>query len=185
MLRAIPFLLALPLLWASPVAAQEIYGGVYDHEVDTFLSHPINEHGVDVQLGYRFRAPKALKIIGSPSPYVFGSFNLQRNTDFIAAGLSWKIGKGPVFVRPGLGVALHDCPHCGLALTELVRTPANHTRENLGSTVLFEPEIALGMRLSSRWDAEASWVHLSHAHFFSDINPGLDVMGVRLTYHLH
>jgi hypothetical protein len=179
-MRAVWILMAaLPALAASPAAAQEIYGGVYKHRIDTFMSRDIGEGGVDFQLGYRFAPQSTLWVIGKPSPYAFGSVNSQGDTDFAAAGLSWKLGIGPVFVRPGLGIAIHDGPSHRV-------DPESGQRTDLGSRVVFEPEIAIGTRLTDRLDLEASWVHLSHARLFnSKQNPGLDVIGMRLSYRLH
>jgi hypothetical protein len=53
---------------------------------------------------------------------------------------------------------------------------------HLGSRVLFEPEIALGLRASERLSIEASWMHISHARLFSAQNPGLDMIGLRLSW---
>ena len=62
---------------------------------------------------------------------------------------------------------------------------ATGIRTDLGSRVLFEPEIALGVDLSPRWSVEASWVHISNARIFnSKQNPGIDTMGVRLNFAL-
>lgn len=171
------FLLAAPALLAGPAAAQEVYGGVYKHQVNALLSKDIGEGGVDLQLGYRTAPVKALSFIGSPSPYLFGSLNLQGDTSFAAAGLSWRLGKGPVFLRPGAGIAVHDGP-------VLHDRPKCGKRTDLGCRVQFQLEIALGTRLSDSFDIEASWIHMSHAHLFSEQNPGLDVVGVRLTYRL-
>ena len=58
-------------------------------------------------------------------------------------------------------------------------------RTDLGSRVLFSPELAVGARLSQRLSAEASWVHISGARLFNnEQNPGIDMMGVRLNYRL-
>ena len=96
---------------------------------------------------------------------------------FAGAGLSWKIGKGPVYVRPGLGLVVQDGPR--------LRVGANGKRTDLGSAVLFEPEIAIGTKLSSTVSVEASWTHISHARLFDrQQNPGVDMMGVRLAFAL-
>ena len=48
--------------------------------------------------------------------------------------------------------------------------------------ILFEPEIALGYRVSERLALEASYLHISHATIFGDQNPGLTDIGVRAVY---
>lgn len=165
-------------LAATPAAADEVYGGVYAHGVDTPFTFDTGEGGVDVQAGYRFGKIEALSAIGSPQPYVFASVNTAGDTKFAGAGVSWKAELGPVYLRPGVGLVIHDAP--SLRVDE-----ATGIRTDLGSRVLFEPEIALGVDLSPRWSVEASWVHISNARIFnSKQNPGIDTMGVRLNFAL-
>ncbi len=162
---------------AAPAAAQEVFVGGYAHGVDTPLTLETGERGADIQAGVRFNRIEALGFIGKPEPYVFGSVSTSGETSFVAAGLSWTLGKGRFYARPGIGVAVHDGP-------ALRVNRATSQRTDLGSRVVFEPELAVGVRLSERWSAEASWVHLSHARIFSGQNPGLDLIGVRLNYRL-
>lgn len=155
--------------WPSAASAGEIFGGLYVHGVDTPLTLGGDpEDGVDVQLGWR-----GGRIGKTPlQPYVFGSVNSSGNTHYAAAGLSAKFGDS-VYVRPGLGVAVHS------GSADNFEDPSNDEIE-FGSRVLFEPEIALGVQLSPRVSAEASWVHLSHATLFGKQNPGIDNIGVRV-----
>lgn len=164
-------------LLATPANAGELLGGVYVHGVDTPFTFETGESGIDILIGVRSEPIEALTIIGKPQAHVFGSLNSERDgTDFVAAGLSWKIGKGAVYVRPGVGIALHNAP--GLRVD-----PETGIRTDLGSRILFEPEIAIGVRASERVSIEASWVHISNARLFnSQQNPGIDMMGVRLAY---
>ncbi|WP_126172120.1 acyloxyacyl hydrolase [Altericroceibacterium xinjiangense] len=162
---------------SNPAAAQEVFTGIYVHGVDTPFSLETEEGGADIALGYRFGRQDALSIIGRPAPYLIASVNTQGDTSFAGGGLSWKIGKGPVWVRPGLGLVLHDGPS--------ERFSVGARRTDLGSRVLFEPEIAIGTQVTPRLGVEASWVHVSHARLFnSQQNPGIDMMGVRLTLDL-
>ena len=164
---------------ASPAAAQEVFVGGYVHGVDTPFTYDTGERGADLEAGYRFAPIEALSFIGKPSPYLIASLNTRGNTSFAGAGLAWKIGKGPVYLRPGVGIVIHDGP------SYRVNT-AGDTRTDLGSRVLFEPEIAVGTRLTDRLAIEASWVHISHARLFDGgQNPGIDMIGVRLGYALH
>ena len=158
--------------------AQEVFAGVYVHEVDTPLSLPVREGGADLALGYRFAPIAALGFIGKPAPYVIASLNSSGDTSFAGAGLGWTIGKGPVYVRPAVGVILHDGP--GLRVD-----PVTGNRTDLGSRVLFEPEIALGYRIDDRLSLEASWMHISQGRLFNgEQNPGIDMVGARLNYRL-
>ncbi len=163
-------------LMASPGAAQaqEIFGGVLVHDVDTFLTKGGFEDGADVQIGWRGDRIEALRFIGRPSPYVFGSLHSGGDTHFAAAGLSWRIGDR-LFLRPGIGLAIHSRDD------DLV---VNGLRRDLGSRITFEPEISVGYQVSPRLAVEAAWVHLSHAQLFSRQNPGMDSIGVRLSYRL-
>jgi lipid A 3-O-deacylase len=158
---------------ASPASAQEVFGGVHAHDVDTPLNKGGFEGGLAVQAGVRGGRISRLKAIGAPSPYAFASVSTEGATNFAAVGLSWKIG-GRVFLRPGIGLAVHD------RSSHVVH---GNLRADFGSRILFEPEIGLGFRIDERWSAEASWVHMSHAGLFnSRQNPGIDNIGVRLNY---
>jgi lipid A 3-O-deacylase len=158
---------------SAPASAAEIFGGLYAHNVDTPLTlDGHTEDGVDVQLGWR--GGGIVPLFGSSlQPYVFGALNSAGNTSYAAVGLSAKFGRGRFYVRPGLGLAIHN----GSAAH--FENPFNHKLE-FGSRVLFEPELGIGMRVAPRSTAEASWVHMSHATIFSGQNPGIDNIGVRV-----
>ena len=126
-----------------------------------------------MQAGVRGGPISGLKAIGAPSPYAFASVSTEGATNFAAVGLSWKIG-GRVFLRPGIGLAVHD------RSSHVVH---GDLRADFGSRILFEPELGLGFRIDERWSAEASWVHMSHGGLFnSRQNPGMDNIGMRLSY---
>jgi hypothetical protein len=160
-------------LFAQPAYAQEVFTGVLAHEVDTPFTLKTRESGADIQLGYRGKRIEGLSAIGAPSPYIFGSVNTKGDTSFVAAGLSWKIGK-TVYLRPAIGLALHDGP--------IPRVGLNGRRTDLGSRILFEPEIGLGVAISPRVSLEASWTHISNATLFSGQNPGIDMIGLRANF---
>jgi len=63
------------------------------------------------------------------------------------------------------------------------RAYRNSRRVDLGSPITFEPELAVGWRITPKMALEASWIHLSHATLFSRQNRGMDSMGVRMIYH--
>ncbi|MGI8944433.1 MAG: acyloxyacyl hydrolase [Qipengyuania sp.] len=161
-------------LVAAPAQAGELFGGVYAHGVDTPFTFETNEEGVDFQVGVRTEPLEVLSIIGKPSPYVFASLNSAGDTSFVAAGLSWKLAVGPVYVRPGVGLALHNAP-------DLRVDPETRLRTDLGSRLLLEPEIAVGTKIGPNLSLEASWVHISNARLFNrEQNPGIDMLGLRL-----
>jgi hypothetical protein len=159
---------------ASPAHAAELFGGVLVHDIDSPLTFGGLEDGADMQLGWRGKPIHALKAIGSPSPYVFGSIHTGGDTHFAAAGMSWKIG-GRFFLRPGIGIAVHSRRSDGVA---------NGVRTDLGSRVLFEPELGIGYQISDRVAIETTWVHISNAQLLSNQNPGMDSVGVRLSYRM-
>jgi len=154
-----------------PVHASELYGGLYKHAVNTPFTLDTREGGVDLQLGYRL---DPIGPVLDLEPYVFGSVNSEEGgTDFVGMGVSRKFGLGGAYVRPGVGVVVHNAP--GLRVN-----PATGVRTDLGSRVLFAPEIALGIALAPRVSVEASWVHISNAQLFnSRQNPGIDMIGLR------
>lgn len=156
----------------TSASAGEIFGGLYAHNVDTPLTlDGHTESGVDFQLGWRGKGIAPL--FGSElQPYVFGALNSAGNTSYAALGLSAKFG-GQVYIRPGLGIAVHT----GSAAK--FEDPTNHKIE-FGSRVLFEPELGIGVQVAPRISAEASWVHMSHAQVFGHQNPGIDNIGVRV-----
>lgn len=165
-------------LLAAPAAAQEVFAGVYVHEVDTPLTLRTDESGVDIALGYRFAPIEALGVVGRPAPYLIGSLNTAGDTSFAGAGLSWTIGRGPVYLRPAVALVVHDGPDRRIS-------PVTGRRTDLGSRVLFEPELGVGYRVTERIAVEASWMHISQGRVFNwQQNPGIDMIGARLAYRL-
>jgi hypothetical protein len=152
--------------------AQEVFGGVYAHDVKTGLTKSGIEEGVDLELGWRGKRIGFLRFVGTATPHAFVSVNRAGDTHFASAGVNWKIG-GKVYLRPGIGLAVHTGPG---------KVVPGDDRIDFGSRILFAPEIGLGVQVNDRVSVEASWVHLSHAQLFSPQNPGLDTIGVRLNY---
>jgi hypothetical protein len=191
--------LVAALALAAPAAAAELTLGVYAHDV-SFLGALVGsgaadrEEGADIHLGVRSGRIEALSLIGAPQAHAFVSVNTNRTSDFVAAGLGWPIALPyGLYLRPGLGLAYTDgkaglpavnAP--GLSPAEIAyRLNLYETRIDFGSRILFEPEIALGARISSRWKGELSWVHISNGEIFHHgKNQGLDDAGVRLVYTL-
>jgi len=166
--RSVAFLFPALVLFASqPARADDVFGGLYVHDVKLPTDKSGIERGMDVQLGYRWgnigRTPL--------QPYIFGALNTAGQTSYAAAGLSAKFGRS-IYIRPGIGIAIHN----GSA-DKFYRTD----RIAFGSRVLFEPELGIGTHVNSRLSIEASWVHMSHAQLFGRENPGIDNLGVRLT----
>ena len=167
----------LAALAASPAHADDVFVGAYAHAVDTPLTLRTDEGGADFEAGYRFDRIEALRFLGKPAPYLIGSLNTRGDTAFAGAGLSWKIGKGPVYARPELGVVVHDGPK--------LRIAPDGTHTELGSRVLFEPGIGIGVKVSPRLGIEASWTHISQGRLFNwEQNPGIDMWGARFNWKL-
>ena len=160
------------LAGAAPAQADEIFGGVFAHDVKTGLTRSGFERGADLQLGWRGERIGALSAIGAPSPHAFASLNSAGDTHFAVAGISWKIGRA-VYARPGIGLAVHTGPG---------RAVPGDQRIDFGSRVLFAPELGVGVQVSEQVSVEASIVHLSHGQLFGGQNPGLDNIGLRLNY---
>jgi lipid A 3-O-deacylase len=166
--RIAPLLCAALLAVPSPLGAGELFGGLYVHDVKTPLDKSGIEGGADIQLGWR-----GGRIGKTPlQPYVFGALNTAGKTSYAAAGLSAKFGR-QVYIRPGLGIALHT------GSAKNFEDPTNG-KIDFGSRVLFEPEVAIGTEINDRLSVEASWIHMSHAQIFGRQNPGIDNFGVRL-----
>ena len=183
----------------GPAEAAELLTGVYIHDA-AFIGGALGtgsadrEKGADIELGIRSDRIEALKWIGAPQAHALVSVNTDAASDFVAAGLSWPIRLSDTFyLRPGLGLAYTDgktnlppvnAP--GLAPAEIQRRlNLYQTRIDFGSKILFEPELAVGARISDRLSVELSWVHISNGEVFHHgKNQGLDDAGVRVIYAL-
>jgi lipid A 3-O-deacylase len=164
--RSAAALLMLAEPWNAQAATAWL--GLYRHDVT--LAQTRFEGGEDLKVGYMGERIDALRQIGRPSWHVIASKSLSGETDYLAAGLDWRLG-GTLYARPGIGMAVHDGPS---------RAYRKGRRVDLGSPVLFEPELAFGWQLNPRLAIEASWIHLSHATIFSRQNRGMDSWGLRL-----
>ncbi len=156
----------------SPAQAEEVFVGLYAHDVDTPLNLRGLNRGTDFVLGLRGERMRSLGAIGAPRPYALVGVNSAGDMHYATAGISWGIG-GAVYVRPGIGLAVHTAPP----------DPRRaEPREAFGSRILFAPEVAVGVEMSERLSIEASLVHMSHATLLDGHNPGIDNVGLRLNY---
>ena len=185
---------------SAPAMAGEVIAGVYAHDV-TFVGELVglgaagHEGGAQIHLGYRTdRLDGAPDWMGGPRAHIFVAGNTEGDTNYIAAGLSWRI---PIsdsrrwYVQPGMGLAYQDgydlfpdFSEPGISPEEFDRRVALRSeRIEFGSHVLFEPEIALGYQISDSTAIELSYVHLSNGQIFHQgKNEGLDEVGIRLTH---
>lgn len=160
----------------SQANAEEIFIGAAVNGVNTPFSLDIDEEGRNFILGVRGNPEKGLERIGSPSLYIFVAANDSSDTSFVAGGLSWHIDLADkLYFRPGIGIALQSRTAQRFRL-------GDNRRTDLGSAVLFEPELVLGYEVSEKISAELTWQHISHARLFSGQNPGIDLMGARIAF---
>lgn len=176
---------------AGPAAAGEVFAGVYAHDVDDGISYGKFEDGAQIVIGARTTALDELEFLGRARVHLLAGVNTSGGTNYVATGLSWRFDFNErLYIQPGIGVAVHDgrvnlpSPNePGLTPEErLKRTRDRQTKLDLGSRVLFEPELSLGWKATPRLSMELSWIHVSHARLAGHYNPGLGDVGVRVLY---
>ena len=185
--------LAAAVLGVCRAEAAELWVGAYDHDVHDAMAIGRYEAGVQLGAGLIGGPLEPLRLLGRPSPYVLATVNTDGGTNYAAAGLSWRVPVGDrLYLRPGLGLAVHDgdvdvpSPYEPTLTADQRRARFERGRDeiDLGARVLLEPELALGWRVSERVAVEASWMHVSHGRIAGGQNPGLSDVGVRLVYGL-
>ena len=187
-------LIAVALLAASPTGAAragEAFVGAYAHDVDDGISYGKFETGAQIVVGARTTALDELAFLGTPRVHLLIGLNTVGDTNYAATGLAWRFDIDRRFyIQPGIGIAVHDgrvnlpSPDApGLTPQErLKRATDRRTRLDLGSRVLFEPELSLGWKATRRVSWELSWIHLSHARLAGHYNPGVADVGLRMVY---
>lgn len=184
--------LGLAVLGApGAAAAGEVFAGVYAHDVDDGISYGQFENGAQIVFGARTTALDELAFLGKPRVHLLAGVNTAGGTNYVASGLAWRFNINErLYVQPGIGLAIHDGrvnlpspDEPGLSPEErLKRLRDFDTKLDLGSRVLFEPELSVGWKATRRLSVELSWIHVSHAKLAGDYNPGLGDVGVRLLY---
>ena len=178
-------------LAASPAAAGEVFAGLYAHDIDDGISYGKFEHGVQIVAGVRTTALDELAVIGKPRLHLLTGVNTAGGVDYLAAGFAWRFGLSRhIYIQPGIGLAIHDNrvalpspAEPGISAAERAKRLGDfQTKLDLGSRVLFEPELTLGWKATERLSVEASWIHLSHARLAGHYNPGGADVGLRLSY---
>jgi hypothetical protein len=185
---------AVLALAAGPACAGEAMLGVYQHDIMDGISHGGHfEHGKDIVFGFRTASLDELSLIWSPHVHFIVGLNTLGGTNYAAAGFDWRFKFGPegrFYLEPGIGGAIHTgsvnlpSPNDpGLTPEQVAfRLHQFQTKLDLGSRVLFEPELSLGWRATDRWSVEMSWIHMSHAQLAGPQNPGLGDFGFRAVY---
>ena len=146
---------------------------------------------VDFQLVFR-SAPLA----GALKPRLTAKVqvNTDGRTNFASIRTEWRqhILEGRIYGQAGIGLTIHDGYRYtpdpfvpGLAMREAERRYDIYmTRTALDSRVLFNPNLSVGVKLNDRWALEAVFEHFSHRQLFSNQNPGLNNIGIRLVHGL-
>ena len=147
----------------------ELFGGLLAHDVDT----PLDQGRLRGRRRSRARLARRADrrrsaSIGAPSPYAFASVATGGGHPFRRGRAQLADRRPAVYLRPAAS-ASRSTP------ARAIGVDANGLRTDLGSRILFAPELGLGYRFSDRVAIEATWVHLSHAQLFSRQNPGMDI----------
>jgi lipid A 3-O-deacylase len=191
MARAVLIAVVASLAATGPAMAGEVFAGVYAHDVDDDISYGKFERGAQIVVGARTTALDELAFLGKPRVHLLAGVNTHGGVNYVASGLAWRFNLARrVYIQPGLGLALHDKrvafpspDEPGISDVERAsRLNDFRNKLDLGSRVLFEPELTLGWKATDRLSAELSWIHLSHARLAGRYNPGVADVGLRVTY---
>ncbi|MBL8772701.1 MAG: acyloxyacyl hydrolase [Phenylobacterium sp.] len=186
---AVPFVAAI--LFAGPATAGEAFVGVYAHDIDDGISYGKFEDGAQIVGGVRTTALDELAFLGRPRVHLLAGLNTSGGVNYVASGLAWRFDLTKrLYVQPGLGLAIHDGrvafpspDEPGISPAErLKRLNDFQTKLDLGSRVLFEPELSIGYKATRRLSLELSWIHLSHGRLAGRYNPGVGDVGLRVLY---
>jgi lipid A 3-O-deacylase len=142
--------------------------------------------GANIELELVSSSPDFLNIIGSPRPYLMGSFATDEDgVSFGGVGVLWRweFADGWAF-EPGFGYIVHDgeldnpfpdgSPE-GIAFEE--------DNQLLGSRDLFRSSFALEREFGDRAAVQLYWQHMSHGQILDEgRNQGLDYVGMRFLY---
>lgn len=176
---------------AATARAGEVFAGVYSHDIHDRVSIGGFEESPQIVAGVRTTSLDELSFLGRPRVHLLVGVNTHGGTDYLASGFSWRLRLTErLYFEPGIGVAIHDgkvglpSPDApGITLAERLKRERDwETKLDLGSRVLFEPELSLGWKATKRLSAELSWIHLSHAQLAGKQNPGLGDFGLRFVY---
>lgn len=171
------FGVGLALVCAGAACAGEVRvgAGPSGHDLVVQIDDEGQEQGASVVADYVFDSPDALRMIGSPRPYVGASVSASGYTSFADAGLLYRAEGRRLYVEAGAGLAVHD--------GELEPTPGDPDQIAFGSRVLLHFTLGAGVRLTDRWALELSAQHWSHGGVFDDSNnDGADVLAIRAAY---
>lgn len=184
---ALTFALAVSVL-AAPAAAEIREGriGLTQHNICVAdCDNADKESGPNVSGEVVFASPGFLRRAFSPRPYLAASLNTAGDTSFVAAGLHWNWNFAPGWsFEPGFGYAIHNGEITfPFPQGDPRNDPVSERTLFFGSRDLFRTSIAITRDLPGPWGAQLMFEHLSHGQVLaSGRNPGLDNIGLRLTY---
>ena len=161
--------------------------GVLAHDVP-LTSNNKESPGVDLNLEVTF-APSVAFLFGTIRPALGATINFAGHTSKVYLDARWQVECcwGGFFAL-GIGAAIHNGEVdslanlgslTGSALLRAVATSERH--KQLGSRVLFHPNVEWGYRLSERNSVSIYWEHISNANI-AKRNEGLDTLGLRYGY---
>lgn len=146
------------------------------------------KEGDNIELEIVSSSPDFLNIIGSPRPYLLGSFTVKDNgVNFAGVGVLWRwaFAEGWAF-EPGFGYILHD-GEIDSPFADGTPEAAEFSRQHqlLGSEDLFRTTFALEREFGERFAGQLYYEHMSHGQILDQgRNQGLDYVGFRFLYRL-
>lgn len=191
-LKALALCAGLMLGLSATASAQisEVRVGITEYDADTIDIGWAARDGVENSLalnGEVIFAPLGLTDGWlDPRPYVGAMINLEGETSYIGAGLTWRAALSEKFYGDiAIGLALHNgtidvitpdsIREQGFAV--LARRIDNEISH--GSAVLFKPQLTLGYRVTDDWAVEVFAEHMSNG-FLKKPNEGVDSLGLRV-----
>jgi hypothetical protein len=107
-----------------------------------------------------------------PRFHLGGSANINGDTSFAYAGLTWTYGITPlIFIEGSFGGAVHNGE----------TDPVNSQHNALGCTALFRESASVGVKVADNLNVMTTVEHLSNAGLCSN-NRGLTNWGLRMAY---
>ncbi len=189
--------LGIALLAAGLIAPSAAHAGVDELRLG-YVDNIRSDHGDivegkhdggNVELEIVGTAPDFLNLIGSPRPYLLGSFALEdTGVNFGGVGLLWRWEFADGWaLEPGFGYILHDGERdnpFAAGTNEAAAFEAEH--QLLGSRDLFRTSVGLEREFGKHLALQLYWQHMSHGQILDEgRNQGLDYVGLRTLIRLN
>lgn len=154
-----------------------------------YSPHP-PEYGGSIIVEYQFEPLQALRRIGSPRPYLSTQLSTDSYTNYVQAGLAWRLHEGRrTYFDLGGGLSVHDgelyLPRPDPDASPEENAPRRHAREErieFDKRWVFHATFAWGLRLNERWAVEFEGQHWSNGQLNSETHDGVDSLGLRAAY---